>query len=420
MTKLQNWIKTYLPTQPLALLFIFVLMIGLMVSKFMMSLGMFGLIGVALITTDLKAGFQNFWQNKAYFWTTGLFGIILFSGIYTSNWGELLLRLRIALPFFSLPLVFAAIPPFSRRQYFGLLYVFIGLTFIFSVGMFINFMLNYDELNLGLALSKAIPSPNQDHIRFSLMICIAIFAAGELLSKKFYWKYEWERVVLATIMLVLILLLHVFSVRSGMLAFYIGTLVWLGFMVLSKRKYLLGGIGLLLLLSAPYLAYQFMPGFRSKIRLTTHNIILYTRGEIGDYSDTQRFLSYEVAWQVIQDNFWLGVGMGDLREELEEVYKKDYPAQKFKFPHNQFLTFWGGSGFIGFVLFLSYFFVPLFYRKHYRNIFLLMLYVVVFTSFLTENTILNAIGTAIHCLFLLLSLNYLDGEYQEKGEITID
>ncbi|MCP4437798.1 MAG: O-antigen ligase family protein [Aureispira sp.] len=396
------------------MLFIFVLMIGLMVSKFMMSLGMFGLIGVALITTDLKAGFQNFLRNKAYVWTTGVFGIILVTGLYTENWGELLVRLRIALPFLSLPIVFACLPSFTKRQYHSLLYIFVLLTLVFSVGMFVNFMNNYEELSAGLTLSKAIPAPNEDHIRFSLMLCIAIFAAGQLFLKKFYWKYKWERPLLGIITLILVILMHIFSVRSGLLAFYVGLLAWLVHVVVTKRKYVLGLIGLLLLIAMPYITYQLVPSVRAKVGLTIHNISVYQKGEIGHYSDTQRFLSYDIAWDVIQENFWWGVGMGDLRDEIQLVYFLEYPQHKFMFPHNQFLTFWGGCGLVGLVLFLICFFVPLIYRKHYRNAFILIFYVIIFTSFLTENTILNATGTAIHTLFLLLALNYLDGQYQEK------
>lgn len=381
------------------------LLAGLVMSKFLISVGIWGIIAAGLLSKDYPSDWKRFWSNKAYLATIGIFCIILLSGIYTENWSDMTWRLRIALPFLILPIGFGMLPPFSKSQYKGLLYLFIGMMTLASLWVLSNYIWNYEAIQHGLHASKALPTPQKDHIRFSLLICLALFAGSWLYTEKYYLKTRWELILLLLSLLFLWAMLHILAVRSGLLAFYVGVFIWVLRLILVKRRWLLGLTVLIGMAFVPIVAYYQVPSFRMKVHLTLYNWEQFQQGKIEDLSDTQRLLSYQIALKVAAQSPIIGVGMGDLEDEQRRIYEREYPQQRVMYPHNQFLSFYAGAGLLGLSVFLYCFFFPLFYRRAYREPFFLLFFVVIFISFLTENTIFIAIGTAMHCFFLLLFLN---------------
>jgi Flp pilus assembly protein TadD/O-antigen ligase len=75
----------------------------------------------------------------------------------------------------------------------------------------------------------------------------------------------------------------------------------------------------------------------------------------------QRVENYQVAWAIIQDHFWTGVGLGQIGVQYPKYQAVPYsPAEYVNHPytysehvHNDFLQFWVEGGLIGFVLFLA-------------------------------------------------------------------
>ena len=138
------------------------------------------------------------------------------------------------------------------------------------------------------------------------------------------------------------------------------------------------------------------------MQLTQHNINMIMRGEIGNYSDTQRLLSYKMAFQVIQKNPISGTGIGDLKDDLKAEYTQHYPDKNVKYPHNQFITIWAGAGLIGLLVFgLSYFYTIL--GKPFRHKEQIVFGSIILLSFMTENTLLNSTGMSIYVFFQLIT-----------------
>lgn len=386
------------------------LFVGLICSKFLISLSMIAFVVVGLFSPTLKIDIHQLWKNKGYTMTLGIFLLFLISSMMSTNMEAAIVRLRIALPLFFLPIAFALLPPFSKKEYQQLLFVFLFGMSLACLGVLINYGLNYEEMQQLLVVSKAIPTPNGDHIRFSLMINLAVFAGFWLLQEQFCWRHKNEKWLIGALVLFLMLTLHLLSVRIGMVILYLGISITMLYYMLYKRYYWLGLVLIGGILVVPYLAYRYVPSIQTKVDLTRHNWNMYQQGTYGEYSDTRRLLSYEIAWDVAKQAPWLGVGVGDLNDEQARLYQKKYPDQKVMYPHNFFLTIYAATGILGLLFFLVCFFFPFFYHKQYRNLFFLLFYLTIFLSFMTENTLLNAIGVGIYSFFLLFSINYLEGE----------
>jgi len=413
-SKLKLFLADY-PREQLIYISCISLFIGLICSKFLLTLSIIALVVLGLLSPTLYQDWKRIWINKSFVATLGVFILFLVSALISDNWSASVIRLRIALPMFVLPIAFALLPIFSKKSYQQLLSIYFYMMIVACLGVLINYGMNYDAMQQRLIVSKEIPTPNGEHIRFSLMINLAVFAGLWLLEEQFYWKKAIEKWLMRALILFLIVALHLLSVRIGILILYGGLGTTIFYYMLNKKYYGLGGILLMLICTMPYFAYKYVPSVQTKVDLTKHNWNMYQQGHIGEYSDTRRLLSYKIAWDVVQESPWFGVGIGDLNDEQTKHYQEHYPDQKVMYPHNFFLMLYAATGIVGLIFFLVCFFFPLFYHQNYKNLFFLLFYTTIFLSFMTENTLLSAIGVGIYSFFLLFSVNYLEGVY-EKGE----
>jgi len=417
-SKLQLFLVEY-PREKLIYTSCISLFIGLICSKFLLTLSMIALVVFGVLSPTLNQDWKRIWTNKSFVATLGIFTLFLASALVSDNSSESMIRLRIALPMLLLPIAFALLPIFSKKSYQQLLSIYIYMMAIACLGVLINYGLHFEAMQQRLVVSKSIPTPNGEHIRFSLMINLAVFAGFWLLEQQFYWKRTVEKWLMRILVLFLIITLHLLSVRIGILILYGGLLTTVFYYMLSKKYYVIGVVLLMGIGVMPYVAYKYVPSVQAKVSLTKHNWDMYQQGHIGEYSDTRRLLSYKIAWDVVQKSPWFGVGIGDLNDEQATYYQEKYPDQQVMYPHNFFLMLYAATGILGLIFFLGCFFFPLFYRQNYKNLFFLLFYTTIFLSFMTENTLLSAIGVGIYSFFLLFSVNYLEGANISQETVNI-
>jgi O-antigen ligase len=150
-----------------------------------------------------------------------------------------------------------------------------------------------------------------------------------------------------------------------------------------------------------------IPSLKQKIGYVYYDIDQFLKGKATDQlSDASRLISWKMGMELFKNNPISGVGAGNIRLKMNELYKRDYPTFKKKLtPHNQFIMVLASSGLIGLFLFCIGFFAPLFYGKNYKDPFVLAIYLSFFASFLVEATFENAMGVAIFLFFTLVHLN---------------
>ena len=166
--------------------------------------------------------------------------LFLVSALVSDNGAASMTRVRIALPMLLLPIAFALLPVFSKKSYQQLLSIYFYLMVVACLGVLINYGLHYEAMQQRLIVSKAIPTPNGEHIRFSLMINLAVFAGFWLLEQQFYWKKTMEKWLMGTLVLFLIITLHLLSVRIGMVVLYGGLGTTVFYYMLRKKYYVIG------------------------------------------------------------------------------------------------------------------------------------------------------------------------------------
>jgi O-antigen ligase len=299
-------------------------------------------------------------------------------------------------------------PKMAKRELFALVYFLIGMMFVVSIYVLANFVANYEEVMDLLGRGGHLPTPS-NHIRFSLTLAITIIGGLTLWSDKFYFRHSGERYLIASITLFLFVFIHILSVRSGIFALYLALLVLAIQYIISRRKFLLGGLSILAILAIPFIAYFAIPSFKLKIDYARWDYLQYVQDIGGNYPDSERIISIKAGMEIAKKYPFLGAGAGDLKQEVKKLYDSEYVGKyNFRMPHNQFVTVLAGTGIAGLALFVFGFFFPLFYRKNFENPVFLAFHTLIFMSFLMESTIENNFGISIYLLFLLIGLVYLN------------
>ncbi|MEL7020442.1 MAG: O-antigen ligase family protein, partial [Bacteroidota bacterium] len=327
-------------------------------------------------------------------------------------------RLRLKLPFLLLPFAFYQLHNIIQKHnighrygqshhsfYDGVLYVLLLLMTVSCIGIGVHYWLNFEEINLAIQQGRAIPTP-RNHIRFSLLLAISIISGGYLYAKKYIYRFDWERTLIACCTTFLFIFIHILSVRSGLLALYMALFALLVRFILIKKRYWIGLAGIVALTALPVASYYIVPSFQKKINYAVWDLRTYYAGKGANNSDSGRLVSLQVGWELAQRNMLVGVGAGNLRREVKNIYRQQFPAvTEPKMPHNQWVSVLAGTGILGIIIFGIAFFVPFFYNAHYRQPLFLGYYIIVFTSLLMENTLENSMGIGLYCFFTLLFLN---------------
>ena len=139
----------------------------------------------------------------------------------------------------------------------------------------------------------------------------------------------------------------------------------------------------------------------------------YKEGKINDRSDAMRLVSMKIGLQIWRENPVLGVGAGDLETETNKIYNKSYPdvsIDKRRSPHNQFIWVLASTGILGLALFLTAFFFPLLSQGYYKYGLIVILHLMLFSSFFTEDTLEEQMGSGFYLIFLLILMNYFKRE----------
>lgn len=384
------------------------LSVSMIFSPFLLSVGMWLIVVAVLweikrVGRSFGASIQKLVDHRAFLMITLLFWVFALSFFWSEDKGFWLARTRIRIPFLVLPWAFANLPVLGFRRYAALIYVFVLILLLFTAGSLLNFALDPDTILSGLGEGQPVPVP-RNHIRFSLMIVLAIVSGGWLVGKADYWSSRMERNWFAGALVFLFLAVHVLSVRSALIALYAA----LGFSVFRflflTKNWKVGILALVLLVLAPVIALNTVGSLKQRIAYMLYDWQHFRSAEGGEsYSDSERFISLDVGARIWLDNKVMGVGVGDLEQETQRYTSNFHPfyAETPKLPHNQFIYILAGTGLIGLMISLLALLYPLTiatYRKFYLFI---VFQVIVFVSFLVEYTLETSIGAAFYLFYML-------------------
>ncbi|MCA8831729.1 O-antigen ligase family protein [Hymenobacter pini] len=386
------------------------ILVGLYTSSFFRVLPSIGMIGM-LVTGGMSWFLHgNQYQRSPrgnYLPLLLIFGMHVAAGVFTSatQLKEYTRDIVLQLPFLALPLAFWLLPALPTRNLRWLWLLLVGTTTVAALLSTANYLAHFDQINEMYLHSKVMPT-EPDHIRFSLLISLAVAAGVCLLAhRSVIGRAAW---VLWAAIIFLAFYQHLLAVRSGLVTLYavgIAALLWLVFRKRQYQQALILTAGLVLI---PALSYSVFPTLQNKSANTREDVgRVENTASANNYSLVGRVYSYKVALEVVKDNPWLGVGRADIEPEMAVRYKRDYPniqPQAYIQPHNQFLFSAVAFGLIGLLVFIVGFYYPGINVWPAYAPLLLSHYLIVTLSFLVEYTLETQVGLGFALFFLLLAL----------------
>ncbi|MFN3940598.1 MAG: O-antigen ligase family protein, partial [Chitinophagales bacterium] len=397
-----------IPHRHFSIAAVLAIIIGLVCSKALISIGMFTLVGIGLLNYNIAQNFKNWLRDIPSLLFLIFFLAYAVSGFWsadTAAWAE---RCRIKLPFIAVPFGFASVRPFRKNLVYILLFFYIAVITLATAIMLGNYLLHYQTYNALLMQGQPIPAPMNEHIRFSLEMAFAIICCCYLFMEKGIWQKRSQKAVLICIVLFLFICIHVFAVRSGIFTLYAALFGMILYFAFQKKHLLKSTVAVVMLAVVAITAANTIPSLKNRIGYFKYELDLIFKNEWKPgHSDAQRLASIRFGLEVAKENWLMGVGAGDIKTAMTEKYRQYFNEEEIAVmtPHNQFVYVGACLGVFGLLLFTIAFFYPLFIPAMHSNLLFVGFLITISLSLLTEHTFEIQIGTAFYMLFIMLFLN---------------
>ena len=352
-------------------------------------------------------------RTKPFIWVFALFFLLyFFSVVYAGNITEWWSLTHVKIAFVLMPLSFAMLDPFSKKDYMLVVLSMVLMAIWSSVWVQVGYYENYYLFNQSLGFGGSLPTPT-NHIRYSVVIAVSMIICLSFAIEDRRYKYAWERWVYGISALYLFYFLHLLSVRTGLALGYAGILLLVVFYIRHLKRWAQFAM-LAILIMAPLLAYEKMPGFKEKINYTIYDLTKFNQGQGADYSDAERWMSWRAGIVIGNKHPFFGTGTGKFRSELKSYYQTELKKDTYERPHNQFINVFTIFGLFGLSLFLFMILYPMTFSLFWASSLIVVLYLMQLLSMMVEHPLDTTVGTSLFLLIGLVGLSYLGGGSSEE------
>jgi O-antigen ligase len=402
---------------PIIFILIIIMMAALFFSRAVLSAGIIAFTAISFIHPDLKKQFRLFFATPLLWGMSLLFFLPLISGFWTEDKNEWLEIIRIKLPLLFLPLAFAGPIHFSKKQWEWLATIFIALVIAASIWSMFHYISNISAVNESYLRAKTIATPlENDHIRFSWLISVAVLLTGWLWTQK---RKENKPVawLLALILIWLVIFLHILAARTGLISFYIMLAIITLWVSIKKAKWQYGIALLIILITLPVIAYMSLPTFQNRVKYFLYDMEYFKKTNyLPGANDAVRVISLKAGWAVMNSQPVTGVGFGDILSETKKWYDKNLPqmleADKIQ-PSGEWLIYGTGCGWPGMLLFSFVMIIP-FWVKTDNPLLWWLLNATAAFGFLFDTGLETQFGVFIYVFIILWCWKWLLREQSGK------
>jgi len=230
------------------------------------------------------------------------------------------------------------------------------------------------------------------YLLFSLLIIYHLYKTNRL-------KTKIEKIFALVCALFFISTIILLSSKAGVIALFLVSSAIL-FKEISRilKTKLLIIISLLILIG-----FAATVSLNSRFQSAFRAVVNYKADEVSNRESTNaRIFLLKSSFDIIADNFWFGVGTGDIKHELlarSKQFDPAYSAEKQLNPHNQFLETFIGQGFFGFATLVFIFVYSLIFAFRKRNrLFFFFLLITAF-NFMFESMLNTLAGIVFFAFF---------------------
>ena len=352
-------------------------------------------------------------KNAIIFYGSILFFVFHFLGLlYTSNYNTGFFNIEIKLSLLIFPVFFFLFNMKNiKREY--ILFSFVGSSSIFSVFLILRTLLKHfddDKYYMFYTNFSYFFHPSYIAMYFSFAILIL-----------FYLVINRRINIYLAIGSTLPLLTGIYFAESktGYIVFVVLLMLLTAHLFRFVKSYIFKTIIILILIVSVFFTIKDYR-MRAMFYIVDHYKEVLAKPDSGSSTDS-RILVYNSSLQIIGDNFWFGVGTGDVKDNLMQKYKElQYiaPIKKKLNAHNQFLETFIGLGIFGFLTLVFLLTYPLIIGIKNKDILTIGFLVIIIINFLFESMLDRQAGVVFFAFFysFLVMRNSNKFETLEKKE----
>lgn len=367
-----------------------------------------------IVEADFKTKFDNFIKNKLAVLFVSLYLIHVLGLIYTNNMASGLFDIQVKLSLLIFPLIFAS-RPLTKVELSKVFYAFtIGLVYasIYMISRAVSLYFIEHEVAFFYQEFSALLHTSYMSMYMNLAIVWLLITLFKSENEHPFSKISSSLLILFFSFIIILL-----ASKSGILTLaliFIGVLLYL---ILFRKNYLIGILGIVFIASSLVLINRFAPAVANRMDSFLGAIHTESNTETTE-STSVRMLIWESSNQVIKNNFLFGVGTGDAKDALNAEYSKNNITNALNHnlnAHNEFYQIYICLGLIGFIiLVLSLFYPFVYYSKTIDYVYVIFLLIIIF-NFLTESMLETQAGVMFYAFFnAILGLKNNDDVEKKK------
>lgn len=360
--------------------------------------------------SKFSALFSDNWTFPTMFILAILFyGFHLIAELYTENTADPHYELERKLSFLAYPFILLPIHSFRFKKDKGkwLLLAFLGGVLISSMYCFIQAGIKYMATG-DVSMMYYVNFSILEHPTYYAMYMItAVLIIVNLLYREWENIKNYHRYILIAMIPWFILMVMLSNSRAAILAMGLVFLFLMIYMIFKTKRYIIGTVMLVLMIATGFSTKYLMPHVFDRFNMGIGEV-LHARSmdDIEHWNGTTlRVQVYYCSLELAEENFWVGVGPGDVSDELMakyKLYKFRHAVERGYNAHNQFLQVFIGLGLIGFLIFMAIFIVPFIYAIRQGDFIQMAFIIMLLILFMFESMLQQQAGI----MFILFTLMF--------------
>ncbi len=417
MVKFSKIISSLISIKSVVLIF---LCFFIPLSKLISSYLIIFILLIWLLEGNFKQRFKlvlNEKKRKFLFSLSTLYFLYLIGLIFTKNFSYAGFDLQVKLTLFIFPLVFSTLDYkfYNNDKISDYFIAFINgllINIVFCLVYAAYFFIFKDhDINrfLYARLSGTMgfhPTYLAMYLNFAIMTILSMLINESYNVKTKKRKYLIAFVILFSISIILL------SSKAGIISMLLTYIIFIVYIIVTQKRYKLGITLLLAIIISCAGLFTLVPSVFNRLKVAAE-VVSKDKTEIKEVgeSTSDRLLIWRASNEIIKDNFYTGVGTGDVKDVLLEKYKERnlwYSYEHKLNTHNQFLQTFIALGVLGFLALLASLFVPLMYAIKRKNMIHVFFILIVFFNILVESMFENQAGVVFYAFFssFLLMVSY--------------
>lgn len=396
MTKLINWFKNNYPSAAFysLLLIAFTLPLHLQIN----SLAIIILAISCLFSYKLKEILHHYLQSKTLLLLSFFYFLHVISYFLSKDKNDALFTLEQKLSILVLPFfVPITIYHYKEKLQTILTAFLLGVSIANLLALILAFADYYINRNINTFFYHDLANRIGIHAiymamytAFSIWILTYYFFGENIKNKAIYY--------LAAIFLVLCLIL--LASKNITIVFILGSLLFLTYRAVKLKQYKILGAVLVVLICVFAIIFT-LPITKKRFQETKFSSVSMEDGDQNGISG--RLAIWKCSFDVIKDNFWIGVGTGDVNEKLYESYVKNNFTVGIDLKlnaHNQYIETFLSLGIVGVIVLVSILVLNFRIAINQQSLLYLAFIVLIASAFLTESSLNTQKGVVFFSFFI--------------------